>query len=191
MGEMLLQDKHLKKEQKVNKFYDPTLNTYTVLEGQLALRAMGDRIIVLEDKFRTGYECKECEGLGYAENVLCATCKGERIEKAVREDLEDRACTQCTQSGYPTGRQRCSACNGKGALVIVPQTSERRTTSGKVYSVGPDCSLFKLGDHVLYGSYAGTAVTLKNRYTIRILHEDEIIAQVYATTGFNYSEVAL
>lgn len=166
------------------------VETFTVIEGRLAMKATGDRIIILEDRFRTGYECKGCDGAGFLSGV-CKYCNGELIIVSDREDIDDRACSNCMRDGRPTGKELCPSCKGHGATIIVPQTSERASTSGRVMSCGPLCKYYKVGDHVLYGSYAGTKITFQQKNIVRIASEDEIIALLYAAKGLNYSEVAL
>lgn len=158
--------------------------TYTIINGQLAMRVMGKRIMILEDKFKTGLECKTCDGNCFSDED-CHICKGTKL---VGTGDATQNCRTCMVDNIATGKKLCSDCNGKGALIIAPQTAERRTTSGKVTSVGPECTLYKVGDHVIYGSYAGTDIKFKQKVTIRIMHEDEVLAKLFASKDFNFGK---
>jgi co-chaperonin GroES (HSP10) len=187
-------------------------NTFTVLEGKLALKAVGRRIIVKEDKFRTGYECSTCDGEGFI-NEPCQLCKGETTEKA-RDQFDNEVVVPCRLC-RGNGKKICPDCKGKGGLLVAPEVTERRPTSGVVMSVGDDvgvceCTLnanwrtmkcsrcggtgklsdrIKVGDHVLYGNYAGHLITLKNKAAVRIMNEDEVTARIFAVKDFNFGQV--
>lgn len=49
-----------------------------IIDNELGLEALGSNLIIKEDKFRTGYECKTCDGEGTTGNK-CKICNGERI----------------------------------------------------------------------------------------------------------------
>src|SRR5258708_38336566 len=36
-----------------------------VIDSEVAMEALNDNIIILEDPFRTGFECKRCDGEGH------------------------------------------------------------------------------------------------------------------------------
>ena len=124
-------------------------NTFNV--GELTFEAIGDRILIQEDAFRSGYECDSCHGSGKSTLVPGA---------------------------------RCAACEGTGVVkggLAIPETSERRPTSGTIVSAGPTCKWLKCGDSVLYSNFAGYVVDLDRAgqpVTIRILHETEVLAKM-------------
>lgn len=138
--------------------------------GAVAFEALGDRVLIREDKFRSGYECKSCGGDG---SLLCEGCHGKgksRINPSAR-------CSECQGSG----RIVCRECSGKGGLLEIPEVAERRPSTGTVVSVGPDCKTLAEGDSVLYSNFAGHAVHLKPGDTetvMRILHEKEVLCKV-------------
>lgn len=163
--------------------------TYTVLKGQLALKALGSRVIVLEDRFRTGNECKTCDGLGHLDEP-CPQCEGDRIVLSGPDNVE-MFCPTCRIDGRPCGYKLCPECKGKGALIIIPQSAERRPTSGIVMSKGEKVTKLKKGDHVLYTNYVGTAINFKQRTVIRILHEDDVMAIMYSVKEFNLGSATI
>lgn len=70
--------------------------------------------------------------------------------------------------------------------IILPDTAQEKPQRGKVLAVGPGKRLdsgqiapvdVKVGDHVLYGKYAGTEVTLEGKDYI-ILRADDVLAVV-------------
>ena len=98
--------------------------------GGLTLEASGDRIIVVEDEFKSGYECLTCEGVG---SLVCENCNGTGKSSISK----DARCSQCQ------GRKSvvCPECNGKTVVkggIVVPEASERRPTTGTIVSLGPD-----------------------------------------------------
>jgi co-chaperonin GroES (HSP10) len=75
----------------------------------------------------------------------------------------------------------CPDCGGKGGLIAIPETSQRRPTTGKVVSGGEKTKYFKFGDNVMFSNFAGHAIDLERAgmpIVLHILHETEILAQV-------------
>src|SRR5579859_6632430 len=130
--------------------------------GAVEFAAFGDRLLIIEDEFRSGYECRGCGGSGKRD---CENCQG-RGRYFV--DAIERKCSAC--SG--TGKETCSECGGKGGLIVVPEVSQRRPSTGSVVSVGHLVEHFKVGDNVLYSNFAGHAMDIGD-VTLRILHEKE------------------
>lgn len=98
--------------------------------------ALNEKILVSIDIFKSGYECKNCKGSGKIET------------KAGREMLVET----------------CSACNGRGGLLVLPEGSKNLPTTGVVVSMGPVArknATFKIGDRILFGAYAGTMIPTK------------------------------
>jgi co-chaperonin GroES (HSP10) len=179
-----LQTMH-EEEHKNCELREKEAEKYTVIENALVLKAHEDRIIILEDRFRTGYECKICDGLCVTEEA-CPQCNGSKYRSAE----EILPCPSCRVDGEPTGKKLCSECNGKGASVIIPQNAERRPTSGKIVSAGPLCEVLKTGDHVLYHNFVGVAINVKGKTVIRIMHESEILAIMFVLKeDFNLGRV--
>lgn len=138
--------------------------------GHLTFEAIGNRTIIREDEFHSGYECAACKGKG---SVECAGCKGSGISSTVAH----ARCSHCEGAGNVT----CRECDGKGGLLIVSEQSQRRPTSGVVMSVGPDAHELTVGDSVLYSNFAGYVVDLETAEgptCLRILHENEILARM-------------
>jgi co-chaperonin GroES (HSP10) len=140
-------------------------NTFDL--GTLKFWALGDRVLIEEDAFRSGYECKVCDGTGKAP---CEGCGGSGRSATV----ESARCATCTGAGSQT----CPECGGKGGLLIAPDVSQRRPTTGRVVSIGPGCATLKVGDSVLYSNFAGYVVDLNRsgrNVSLRILHEPEVL----------------
>ena len=65
--------------------------------------------------------------------------------------------------------------------IIIPDTAKEKPQKGKIVAVGPgrkeDPVTVKVGDHVLYGKYGGTEITIEgNDYLI--MRESDIYAIV-------------
>lgn len=125
-------------------------NCYVIInpsnEEKFALEAGGDRLIIEEDKMRLGFECKTCDGDGYIIDKPCPNCNGEKSVQGIDERIACRFCCSGRDiTGVPQGQGylTCPDCKGKGALVVIPQVSERRPTSGTIRSKGPEVSRCK------------------------------------------------
>lgn len=144
---------------------DSISNTFDL--GTLKFWALGDRVLIQQDEFKTGYECDTCGGSG---KVPCEGCNGSGASVRIKA----ARCPNCQGEGATT----CPACSGKGGLLIAPETAERRPTTGRVVSIGPDVETLNVGDNVLYSNFAGYAVDLVRAgvpIVLRILHESEIM----------------
>ena len=49
-----------------------------VIDNEVAMEALNDNIIILQDPYRTGFECKACDGEGHTEEK-CKTCGGLKV----------------------------------------------------------------------------------------------------------------
>lgn len=143
--------------------------------------AFGDRVLIQEDQFKSGYECGACEGHG---KVKCSNCDGHGYNVSHKPAWGDTPATQVTKRCTQCEGQKsvtCPECGGKGGLLIVPDQSQRRPSSGVVVSTGPGCKELAVGDKVLYSNYAGHAVDTSRSslpVVLRVLHETEVLAGV-------------
>jgi len=151
--------------------------------------ALGEKIIVSIDVFKSGYECKVCKGKKRTKSV----CDCERNEhpgkrysaaelQSIRETLGDniadaraaQACSVC-EGDYIAFRHDsiCPSCKGIGAVLVLPETSKNLPTTGVVVSMGSQCNKEKLGygigDRILFGPYAGSMIPTKAGILFKIL----------------------
>jgi hypothetical protein len=154
------------------------IDTNVLNLGGLTLEASSDRLIVIEDEFKSGYECNLCAGLG---SIPCDSCGGTGKSAVVK----DGRCARCE------GRQNivCPECGGKGVEkggLHIPEASVRRPTTGTIVSIGPDVKRFKRSQSVIYTSFSGhvfelNAFDLSGReivIVIRVIQESDILAKV-------------
>jgi hypothetical protein len=154
---------------------ESALKTNVLKLGSMELEAHSDRIIVVQDDFISGYECLTCEG---EQEITCDSCRGTGNSLVVK----DGKCSKCQ------GRKRivCPTCGGKGATLVIPETAERRPTTGQILSVGPKVTGFERGQSVIYPSFAGhvwdlTALDIHGKevtVVVVCLREDEVLAKV-------------
>lgn len=152
---------------------DPQSNV--LMLGKMKFEAHGDRMIVLQDDFRSGYECATCMTKG---EIICENCQGSGKSVVV----VDGKCSACNGRG----NQVCPDCNGKGATIIVPQNAERRPTTGTIVSAGENLKYFKRGDSVIYPSFSGHTYDMSalDMYgnevnaTIVIMREEDVLCGI-------------
>lgn len=158
-----------------------------------SMEAYGDRIVVLQDEYKSGRECVKCEGKGHL-NVICPYCKGTKQFKG----KGDGECPDCTIGSGPLsktlGHVPCDLCSGQGtSSIIVPEDSEKRPTTGVITSVGWLCDFMKTpegfvpkppnermktGDRVIFTNFSGNVYELgsaKKKFVVRILKEAEVL----------------
>jgi co-chaperonin GroES (HSP10) len=165
-------------------------NLYTIISGaessshDLAMEALGDLLIVVEDIFKTGYECKTCNKNGlinfgslqeldietHKTTITCPDCVDGR--SYVNPEIKCKTCQGTTKI-------TCPACNGRGGTLITPADAQRRPTSGTIMSVGPDTKHLVPGDRVLYSLFAGSAIQFKQKAVVRIMHEHEVMVRLH------------
>jgi hypothetical protein len=142
--------------------------------------ALGEKILISIDVFKSGYECKLCKGTGRIKRQCeCVTCghpgkkySSEQIAD-IRIDLGDsvadaRALMNCPEcDGEPSVNESnaiCEACKGHGALILLPDASKNLPTTGVVVSMGKEARAkadFGIGDRILFGPYAGNMIPTK------------------------------
>lgn len=183
------------------------LQTNILKLGELELEAYGDRVYVIEDAFRSGYECSQCGGSG---TLPCSECKGKGAEpcdncKGSGESslVPGAKCTQCKgdkvqvcKACNGTRTEVCPGCDGKGGLLVVPEASARRPTTGIVVSLGWKVNnrFARLwawivgkrplvrGVSVMYTSFVGHVYELETpngeQIVIRVIQEPDILSLV-------------
>jgi co-chaperonin GroES (HSP10) len=151
--------------------------------------ALGRKILVSIDIFKSGYECKMCKGAKkLQEKCLCETLDrpGFKYSSSHLEEIENslglevanvRRGTVCPicNGDYLSQRRDldCPECKGQGALLVLPETSKQLPTTGVVVSKGYKCKRtdFKIGDRIVFGPYAGNMIPTKAGLMFKILDE--------------------
>lgn len=168
-------------------------NAVELTELKIQLEAVEDKIIVIIDPYKSGYECSDCGGTGKIKSPV--------VIDAVKE---------------------CPACNGKGALIVVPEMAKSLPTLGRVVSVGEktrwaqhlkELTEYTLdhndygrlneaettgenrrffqrrektikirpGAKVLFQPYVGTMIPFKGNLRLKIMREHEPLCVIYGT----------
>lgn len=164
--------------------------------GNRGLEAAENQLIILQDEYKSGYECEVCgdklhrikkggfEGKQVSV-ISCVNCDGNgwymKGENKIR-------CVICEGEGYVV----CAKCGGTGANnasgIIIPENQKGRPTTGTVVSAGECVKKYKLGDRLLVPSFAGHSLDLaginmssgkQEEATITILVENDILAKVH------------
>lgn len=140
-----------------------------VVGGAIELEILnGKNIMILEDEFMSSYDCKTCKGSGQVIKE-CLKCSGNGSYRDQGESTE--TCAKCDGKGK--WLEDCKDCNGKGALLEIPDQAKSRPTSGRIISIGPDVTIYKLIDRVAYSGYTGHLLPFKGNSRIRVMSEHE------------------
>jgi co-chaperonin GroES (HSP10) len=159
--------------------------------------ALGEKIIVSIDIFKSGYECKRCLGKRkIEEQCVCETSDrpGFKYSQTMIVEFnklgggggdarENIKCPECN-GDYLLARKAfdCPDCKGRGAMIIIPETSKNLPTTGVVVSMGSQCDkdklAYKLGDRVLFSPYAGTMIPTKAGLMFKTMESTAPMAKI-------------
>lgn len=116
-------------------------NTVTFPGYPYQFTALGEKILVSLDQYRSGYECPTCKG---SSKVKIQDASGLTLSTA------------------------CPDCKGKGVReggLVIPDTSKVIASSGVVISMGAvareRCTEFAVGDRILFSVHAGSLIPTK------------------------------
>jgi len=149
-------------------------NTIFVVAGKLGLEAIEDKILILIDKFKSGYECKDCNETGIYAACPCSI----RGEFGIKEN--GKACSfkdACTRQIIGN---TCLTCKGTGTTLALPENARAIPTSGVIVSLGPLATKRKLGERVLFGAHTGYYLPFKGTAKIRCMRQDEPLCLIHA-----------
>lgn len=117
--------------------------------------ALGEKVLISLDQFKSGYECTECKGAGKVKSgftgnmVICPTCGGKSV---------------------------------KEGGIIIPETAKMLANSGVVVSMGmlaqERCTEYKLGDRVLFSAHAGNFIPTRAGIAFKYMDWFQPIAKV-------------
>jgi hypothetical protein len=152
-------------------------NVIFVVAGKLGLEAIENKILILIDKFRSGYECKACNETGIYSGCECAQAGryGENStgKKCHYKDACDKQVIGTT----------CLSCKGTGSTIVMPENARAIPTSGVIVSIGPKCTTRQIGERVLFGAHTGYYLPFKGNAKIRAMREDEPLCLIYSVTN--------
>ena len=142
--------------------------------GPCGWMATFNRLLILEDQFRSGYECDTCEQTG---KLACPECEAS---KKLNPDFRCKTCGD-------THQVMCPDCKGKGMLLEIPDAAQRRPTTGTVVSAGEACQAIHRGDTVVYSNFVGEVYDLtgvdsvgrEKKIVLRVMKENEIICKIF------------
>lgn len=116
----------------------------------LAIEAMPGKVVVVLDKFKSGYECPQCKGNGRIRSTL--------VEGTTRI---------------------CDKCDGKGHILFIPDKAKSIATTGVVVSIGEGVSKVKLHRRVICTPLSGVALPMKGNIEIKVYYENEPLAYLH------------
>lgn len=149
-------------------------NIIFIVAGKLGLEAIEDKILILIDKFKSGYECKDCNETGIYVGCDCVRRGTEGVNSNGKSCTFREAC-QRQEIGTT-----CRTCKGTGSTIVMPENARAIPTSGVIVSAGPNCKTRKIGERVLFGAHTGYYLPFKGAAKIRCMREDEPLCKIYA-----------
>ena len=162
-------------------------NVLELTDFGIGMEAIGDKIIVLMDSYRSGYECTVCKGAGKVRQFSRCKCDPDEwnMETHLERGTKNRFGEPCDICGgnYLSKRVdsivECPQCHGKGATLIIPDTAKSLPTTGIVVSIGPDADRSFLHKRILVGPYSGVFCPMKGNIPVKIYKEHEPLAFIY------------
>ena len=117
---------------------DLNLNENVVWVGAAGFSAHHDKVIILQDDYRSGMECQRCLDENHrtahgreVSTIPCENCKGEGHYK--KSEHVTVKCSQCEGQGWVI----CPDCGGKGGTLVMAEKTKGRPTTGTIVSIGP------------------------------------------------------
>jgi co-chaperonin GroES (HSP10) len=150
-------------------------NIIFVVAGKLGLEAVEDKILILIDKFKSGYECKDCNGTG--KYIACDCLRAGREFGVTSTNKTCRLKDICVKQVVG---EDCKTCKGKGDTLVLPENARAIPTSGIIVSKGPLVTKREIGERVLFGAHTGYYLPFKGNAKIRCMREDEVLAKIYS-----------
>lgn len=163
-------DKELRQKYSIDYKVDEEKNLVLVVGGKIALRAIEDKIIVLLDKFKSGYECTLCGGTG--EGRKCVDCTNGVNARGFK-------CKTCGGDPDRYIGKTCPQCKGRGSSIIIPDSAKALPTSGTIVSIGPECTKRKIGQRVVFGAHVGFFLPFKGNVRLRMMREYEPLCELF------------
>ena len=171
---------------ELNVLYDETQDEreWGIIAEKHAIRPTHDRVLILVDPIKTHYDCKDCSGRGFLDEV-CPNCNGTKKEPVrgkkyaagAKIEYSEENCTECTFIGEVTrtyGKKLCPTCHGRKGTIVLPDNTKKPPLTGKVLAVGHIVKYFKVNDHIIFTNFTGTEFPIEG-VTLRIANERDII----------------
>jgi co-chaperonin GroES (HSP10) len=160
--------------------------------GPMTMEALGDRVLVLVDEFRSGYECTACGG---RQKVRCTDCVNGH--STLNPNMQCKTC-------HGSMEMVCAECEGRGVEkggLVIQDNAQNRPESGVIVSVGEHVGMgthrlfgavrietrepqqkLRIGDKILFGRFSGhqinMATSTKEEVVFRILNESEVLTRI-------------
>lgn len=163
-------DKERRAKYSVDYQVDEEKNLVLVVGGKIALRAIEDKILILLDRFKSGYECSMCGGSG--EGRRCIDCVNGVNSRGFK-------CKVCDGTPDRFIGGTCPQCHGRGSTIVIPDSAKALPTSGTIVSVGPDCKKRHVGQRVVFGAHVGFFLPFKGNVRLRMMRETEPLCELF------------
>lgn len=172
-------------------------NILELLEIGMALEGLSNKVVVLLDEYRSGFECKLCRGKGKVNRSSRCVCDpvDPDPESALKPGTRDRRGNKCESCDGDYLSKRiddivtCPECNGKGGMLLIPDSAKSLPTTGIVVSCGPEVTKIKVKHRVICSPYSGVFLPMKGNSLVKIYTEDEPLCYLYNINPDSYSGI--
>ncbi len=150
---------------------------WAIIKDQYAISPIyggNGRVLVQEDPYKSRFDCTKCGGVKHL-GVICECCKGTKVYK-------DSECWEC-QVPHELGTRAigyvpCDQCKGQGGTIVIPEESQRNTTTGNILAVSTtDILHVKVGNKVMFTSYSGSPFKFLD-LDLRVIVEKDLLCLV-------------
>ena len=164
-------------------------NIIGLIELGVGLEAVGDNILVLIDSYRSGYECTVCKGTGKLHRVSRCVCDPDISDDRLDFPRGSRnrfgaECETCNGS-YLEMRiddvVTCNKCEGKGAILVIPENAKSLPTTGIILSMGPEVTRkgIALNKRVVCTPHSGVGLPMKGNIPVKVYRQHEPLCVMY------------
>lgn len=156
-------------------------------ELNVAFEAIGNKVVVLLDRYTSGYECPKCKGM--TKVIRTVRCKCDPVDYSPQKhnppgtrNRHGAPCEDCN-GDYESKRIReeidCPVCKGKGGNIIIPDSAKSLPTTGVILSKGPDVTRLKLHRRIIATPFSGVFMPMKGNARIKVYTEMEPLCYLH------------
>jgi co-chaperonin GroES (HSP10) len=152
---------------------------WAIIKGQYALNPKEDRLLVLEDGYKSRFDCGKCGGKKHL-GEMCHYCGGTKMYKG--SPCRDCEVASAKTDNYIGGTESlgfvpCDQCKGQGGTIVIPDDSQKNSTTGNILAVGDKVHIYHVGEKIMFTSFTGSPFIFLDM-SLRIINEKDVLCSV-------------